>query len=59
MNTYLVTIQHDHGTLKIQINASSKQAARKIAADYEGCPESAIKSVTLITARSQGGETPK
>lgn len=51
-NTYIVTVQHDHGILKIQTTASSKQEAKRKIMEYEGCPESAIKAVSLITIRS-------
>ncbi len=46
-NTYVVTVKHDKGTSRLQINASSEESAKKRIMDIEGCPSSAIKSVKL------------
>lgn len=44
---YKIVVRHDKGTHIIRTRASSEESARKIVMANEGCPESAIKKVTV------------
>ena len=46
MEDYEVKIQHDHGIAIINIAAFSEESARNMVCKAEGCPPSAIISVT-------------
>lgn len=49
MNTYTLTLKHDHGTVKVTtVAATLKQATRNILM-AEGAPASAIRSVRIKT----------
>ncbi len=42
MKQFIVTVQHDNGTVKIRVIASDESKARQMVMKAEGCPESAI-----------------
>ena len=43
MKTYLFTLTHDLGTLRIRVTASSRKRAIAMLMTAEGCPRRAIK----------------
>jgi hypothetical protein len=45
MQEFKFKIKHDNGVVKIKTKASSLEAAKKIVAKAEGCPESALELV--------------
>ena len=47
VHQYIVKVKHDKGTSKIKTSATSPAAAKKIVMKNEGCPATAILSVTL------------
>lgn len=47
MNAYIVTMKHDHGTVRIQTFASSPEVAVEIVCRAETAPPSAVVSVKL------------
>lgn len=51
MKKYLVTIEHDKGTIKILVTARNIMAAREIVKRSEGCPDRAILALTQIKAK--------
>lgn len=48
MKTYIITVEHDNGETRIRVTARSKKVAVAIIMEAEGCPESAIKSVSRL-----------
>jgi len=48
MNTYIVTLKHDYGKIKIQVVALTFNRAINIIMKTEGCPENAIQSIKKI-----------
>jgi hypothetical protein len=47
MNTYLVRVQHDHGTVSLMVHAATMAAAIEMVKNAEGCPEGAIKGIKI------------
>lgn len=50
LKKYIVTVQHDYGTMKILTYATSITEARENVKSYENCPDSAILAVKKITS---------
>ena len=45
MNTFIVTVEHDNGTINIRVTATNKEFAKSKIMKVENCPESAIVKV--------------
>jgi flavoprotein len=42
---YIVTVEHDKGTIRIRTSGSTIEDAKNKIMNYEGCPEGAIISI--------------
>lgn len=48
MKNYIITLQHDNGTIKIQTNGSNGLEAMHKVIQAEGCPVSAVINIKPI-----------
>ena len=48
MKTFIATLEHDNGTVKIKVTASSRKAAKTMIMSAENCPSRAIISITEV-----------
>jgi len=49
MKTYILTLKHDNGTVKIRVFADSIQGAINAVTKAENCPECAIINIKVLT----------
>ena len=47
--TYILTLKHDNGTVKIRVFANSIQESINAVTKAENCPESAITNIKVLT----------
>lgn len=51
VRVYRVRLRHDGGTVAIDINAASPEAARDLVCSIECAPRSAVRSVKLLSEK--------